>query len=133
MLLVLFYIVNKGPGVTWIAHLGLKRHSKWSLGCAGLFGPFVTSAIHSHRELRSWNSKRKYGKWIVMLKKNIMAPMAPTFLELSYLTDSVEQAKLDIIYCCQLYCLTSSEPKIFCTSEVISLSFKNRKRLAGIS
>ena len=48
-------------------------------------------ATQGPSKLSAWNSKKNHGKWIVLLK-NIMAPDGPHIL-----TDSLEQAKLDII------------------------------------
>ena len=33
----LFFLVQNGPGVTWVACNGLREHSKWSLGCERAF------------------------------------------------------------------------------------------------
>ena len=41
----------------------------------GLFGLFITPATHSHSELCAWNSKKKDGKWIVMLKLDGVGPV----------------------------------------------------------
>ena len=33
----LFCLVQNGPGLTWVACIGLRERSKWSLGCARSF------------------------------------------------------------------------------------------------
>ena len=106
----LFCLVQNGPGVTWIAYIGLKEHSKWSLGCAGafleaFFDLFNTCNTQSQQAVPK-EFQNNHGKWIVMLKTSW--PRWPHhFQNFHILTDSVKQAKLDIVHCCQLHWWTS--------------------------
>ena len=123
MLLVFFCLVQNGPEVTWVACISLKEPSKWSLGCTRAFlRPFWTFCnacdTQSQRAARM-ESPKNDGKWIIMLKKTSWPQWPPYFQNFHILTYSVEQAKLDIIHCCQLHWWTSCEtthanPKPLC-------------------
>ena len=76
--------------------------------CKGLFRGIVDLHVklgtHSPSELHACNCQNKYGIWIFMLQKKPSGlPWPSHFHNLHILTDSLEQAKLDLIHCCQLH------------------------------
>ena len=90
---VLFCPVQNGPGVTWVSCIGLRKHLKWSFGCARAF-------LEAFLDLRAWNSKKNMVNGYLCFKKTSWPSMAPNFHDFHILTDSLTQAKLDIIHCC---------------------------------
>ena len=94
----LFCLVQNGPGVIWVACLGLRECSKWSLRCARafleVFWTFSNTWDTQSQQAARMQFPKKYGIWIIM---------PPPFHDLHILTDSLEQAKLDLIHCCQLH------------------------------
>ena len=74
--LVFFCLVQNGPGVTWVACIGLKVVLK---GCKVVLEAFLNLLFHLQHTVTAscaHGIPKNYGKWIVMLIK-IMAPDGP--------------------------------------------------------
>ena len=107
----LFCLVQNGAEVIWVACIGISERSKWYSRCARAFLEAFWTYITSWDTQSMWFVHMPFRRklWNVDIYNLRKKPTRPPHFHDHILTDSLEQAKLDLIHWCQLHWWTSCE------------------------